>query len=35
MNAVAQAIVALRGREWVGEIGRGLTTATVLVSRGP
>ena len=30
-DAVAQAIVALRGREWVGEIGRGLATATVMV----
>jgi hypothetical protein len=26
-DAVAQAIVALRGREWVGEIGRGLAVA--------
>ena len=30
-DAVAQAIVALRGREWVGEIGRSLATATVMV----
>ena len=30
-DALAQAIVALRGHEWAGEIGRGLTTATVMV----
>jgi hypothetical protein len=30
-DAVAQAIVALCGREWVGEIGRGLATATVML----
>jgi hypothetical protein len=30
-DVLAQAIVALRGHEWVGEIGRGLTTATVMV----
>jgi hypothetical protein len=30
-EAVAQALVAARGHEWVGEIGRGLTTVTVKV----
>jgi hypothetical protein len=30
-EAVAQALAALRGHEWVGEIGRGLTTVTVKV----
>lgn len=30
-EAVAQALAALRGHNWVGEIGRGLTTATVMV----
>lgn len=30
-EAVAQALAELRGHEWVGEIGRGLTTVTVKV----
>lgn len=30
-EAIAQALVALRGHDWVGEIGRGLTTVTVKV----
>ena len=30
-EAVAQALATLRGHEWVGEIGRGLTTVTVKV----
>jgi hypothetical protein len=30
-EAVAQALAALRGHEWVGEIGKGLTTVTVKV----
>jgi hypothetical protein len=30
-EALAQALVALRGHDWVGEIGKGLTTATVTV----
>jgi hypothetical protein len=30
-EAVAQALAALRGHEWVGDIGRGLTTVTVKV----
>ena len=30
-EAIAQALAALRGHEWVGEIGRGLTTVTVKV----
>jgi hypothetical protein len=30
-EAVAQALATLRGHEWVGEIGRGLTTVTVRV----
>jgi hypothetical protein len=30
-EAVAQAIAATRGQEWVGDIGRGLTTITVTV----
>jgi len=30
-EAVAQALAAVRGQDWVGEIGRGLTTATVKV----
>jgi hypothetical protein len=30
-EAVAQALVAARSHDWVGEIGRGLTTVTVKV----
>lgn len=30
-GAVAQALAMLRGDEWVGEIGKGLTTVTVRV----
>jgi hypothetical protein len=30
-EAVAQALAALRSHEWVGDIGRGLTTVTVKV----
>ena len=30
-EAVAQALAALRDRDWVGDIGRGLTTVTVKV----
>lgn len=30
-EAVAQALAALRAQDWVGEIGRGLTTVTVKV----
>jgi hypothetical protein len=30
-EAVAQALAALRGHEWVGDIGQGLTTATVKI----
>ena len=30
-EAVAQALAAARGRDWVEEIGRGLTTVTVKV----
>ena len=30
-EAIAQALAALRGHDWVGEIGRGLTTVTVKV----
>ena len=30
-EAVAQALAAARGHDWVGEIGRGLTTVTVKV----
>src|SRR5215813_2378079 len=30
-EAVAEALATLRGREWVGEIGKGLTTVTVKV----
>jgi hypothetical protein len=30
-EAVAQALATLRGHEWVGEIGKGLTTVTVKV----
>jgi hypothetical protein len=30
-EAVAQALAALRGHEWVGELGQGLSTATVKV----
>jgi hypothetical protein len=30
-EAVAQALAAVRGHEWAGDIGRGLTTVTVKV----
>jgi hypothetical protein len=30
-EAVAQALASVRGQDWVGEIGRGLTTVTVKV----
>ena len=30
-EAVAQALATLRGHEWVGEIGKGMTTVTVKV----
>jgi hypothetical protein len=30
-EAVAQALATVRGQDWVGEIGRGLTTVTVKV----
>ena len=30
-EAVAQALATVRGHEWVGDIGRGLTTVTVKV----
>jgi hypothetical protein len=30
-EAVAQALATVRGHDWVGEIGRGLTTVTVKV----
>lgn len=30
-EAVAQALASLHGRDWVGDIGRGLTTVTVKV----
>jgi hypothetical protein len=30
-EAIAQALATLRGHEWVGEIGKGLTTVTVKV----
>ena len=30
-EAIAEAIVALHGNDWVGEIGRGLTTVSVTV----
>jgi hypothetical protein len=30
-EAIAQAFATLRGHDWVGEIGRGLTTVTVKV----
>ena len=30
-EAIAQALAALRGHDWVGDIGKGLTTATVKV----
>jgi hypothetical protein len=30
-EAVAEALATLRGHEWVGEIGKGLTTVTVRV----
>ena len=30
-EAIAQALAALRGHDWVGEIGTGLTTVTVKV----
>jgi hypothetical protein len=30
-EAVAQALAALHGDEWVGELGKGLTTVTVKV----
>jgi hypothetical protein len=30
-EAIAQALAALRGHDWVGEIGKGLTTVTVKV----
>jgi hypothetical protein len=30
-EAIAQALAALRSSDWVGEIGRGLTTVTVRV----
>ena len=30
-EAIAQALAALRGHDWVGEIGRGLTTVAVKV----
>jgi hypothetical protein len=30
-EAVAQALAALRGHDWVGDIGKGLTTVTVKV----
>jgi hypothetical protein len=30
-EAVAQALATMRGQDWVGEIGRGLTTVTVKV----
>jgi hypothetical protein len=32
-EAVAQALAALRGHEWVGDIGKGLTTVTVKVKQ--
>lgn len=32
-EAVAQALSALRGHEWVGEIGKGLTEVTVRVKQ--
>ena len=31
LAAIAQALATLRGHEWVGDIGRGLTTVTVKV----
>jgi hypothetical protein len=30
-EAIAQALATLRGQDWVGEIGKGLTTVTVKV----
>jgi hypothetical protein len=30
-EAIAQALAALRGHDWVGDIGKGLTTVTVKV----
>jgi hypothetical protein len=30
-EAIAQALATLRGHEWVGDIGKGLTTVTVKV----
>ena len=30
-EAIAQALAALRGQEWVGDVGKGLNTATVKV----
>ncbi len=30
-EAIAQALAALRGHDWVGEIGRGLTEVTVKI----
>ena len=32
-EAIAQALASLRGHDWVGDIGKGLTTVTVKVRR--